>query len=388
MTENVAPAADETNAKIVKQIEYYFGNINLPRDKFLQEQMKLDEGWVPLTTMLKFNRLVQITTDVNVIANALKAANSELITLSEDLQKIRRSVGNPLPENSLEYWQTIKHRTVYMKGFPQDSQLDQIMSWAQQFGELENVLMRRLGKEDRIFKGSAFVTYKTREEAEVAQKSDAKFGEIELVKMMQDDYWALKNKETKESRAAAKAAKGNKSATENAEKEKARNVARFDKGLILAIDGLGEQATVDTIKTFFKQYGSVGYVAHENNSSTAEIRFNNDSEGGAQSGWDKAVAAGTDGKVIFQEKELTARVLDGEEEEKYWTEFNARKNNKQNNGRQGGRGGRRGGRGGNRGGFRGGDRRADKRSADHDDSDAPASKRTVFEDAAPAAGDN
>jgi hypothetical protein len=36
--------------------QYYFGDFNLPRDKFLKEQIKLDEGWVPLETMIKFNR--------------------------------------------------------------------------------------------------------------------------------------------------------------------------------------------------------------------------------------------------------------------------------------------------------------------------------------------
>lgn len=47
------------------------------------------------------------------------------------------------------------------------------------------------------FQGSVFATYKTREEAEAAQKSEDKFGDIDLVKMMQDDYWVAKNKETK-----------------------------------------------------------------------------------------------------------------------------------------------------------------------------------------------
>ncbi|KAI1237187.1 hypothetical protein IHE44_0014443 [Lamprotornis superbus] len=36
--------------------KYYFGNHNLPRDKFLKEQIKLDDGWVPLEVMIKFNR--------------------------------------------------------------------------------------------------------------------------------------------------------------------------------------------------------------------------------------------------------------------------------------------------------------------------------------------
>jgi len=70
---------------------------------------------VPLSTMLKFNRLANLTEDINEIANALK--QSSLVELSEDNEKIRRSQDHPLPENTLEYWQEIKRRTVYVVGF-------------------------------------------------------------------------------------------------------------------------------------------------------------------------------------------------------------------------------------------------------------------------------
>lgn len=40
----------------VSYLQYYFGDHNLPRDKFLKEQLQLDDGWVPFETMLKFNR--------------------------------------------------------------------------------------------------------------------------------------------------------------------------------------------------------------------------------------------------------------------------------------------------------------------------------------------
>jgi len=42
------------NKKVIRQVEYYFGDSNLSRDKFLQDEIRKDEqGWVPLTTMLK-----------------------------------------------------------------------------------------------------------------------------------------------------------------------------------------------------------------------------------------------------------------------------------------------------------------------------------------------
>ena len=51
-SENISPV----EKKIIRQVEYYFGDFNLPRDKFLLEETKTDEGWVSMETMLKFKR--------------------------------------------------------------------------------------------------------------------------------------------------------------------------------------------------------------------------------------------------------------------------------------------------------------------------------------------
>ncbi|GMT28522.1 hypothetical protein PFISCL1PPCAC_19819, partial [Pristionchus fissidentatus] len=345
---------NDVNEKIVHQLEYYFGNINLPRDKFLQEKMKSDEGWIPLAIMTTFNRLKVLCEDVEKIAEAVSSVPSDILQLSEDKLKIRRNISNALPENSLEYWQKIKNRTVYMKGFPVDTKLDDIMKFAAKFGNTENVLMRRV-KTERTFKGSCFVTYKTREEAEAAQKSDSKFDEVELSKMMQEDYWALKQKETKEAKAVAQAAKRAKADEEHTAK-KAPKPVHFEKGLVLSLHNIPEDATIAKIKEILAPHGPVGYVVHEAGSKEAQIRFHGEADG-ARKAWEKANEAA---KLKMGENELEGRVLEGEEEEKYWSDFNEQKarRNESSRGRGGGRGGR-GGRG--RGGknFRGGKRRND-----------------------------
>lgn len=62
--------------------------------------------------MLKFKRLAQISSDPEIIGESLK--HSKLMQVSEDGSKIRRNPEVPLPENSLEYWQVVKRRTVYI----------------------------------------------------------------------------------------------------------------------------------------------------------------------------------------------------------------------------------------------------------------------------------
>ena len=42
----------------MKQLEYYFGDRNLPQDRFMLREIELDNGWIPLDTMLNFKRCI------------------------------------------------------------------------------------------------------------------------------------------------------------------------------------------------------------------------------------------------------------------------------------------------------------------------------------------
>ncbi|CAG5104417.1 Oidioi.mRNA.OKI2018_I69.chr1.g1243.t1.cds [Oikopleura dioica] len=53
-------AATDNGKKVFRQVEYYFGDLNLQRDRFLMDEMKKDEGWISLDTMMKFKRLTKI----------------------------------------------------------------------------------------------------------------------------------------------------------------------------------------------------------------------------------------------------------------------------------------------------------------------------------------
>jgi len=61
--------------QIVEQVEFYFSDSNLIKDKFLKDLVnKDDEGYVPIETLLTFNRLKKLSNDATVISNALKAS--------------------------------------------------------------------------------------------------------------------------------------------------------------------------------------------------------------------------------------------------------------------------------------------------------------------------
>ena len=103
--------------KFLLQIEHYFGDYNLPKDKFLLEETKLNDGWVSMETMLKFKRLAALCDDASVILEILAAATSGLMEVDAAGSKIRRVPSKPVPEWNDERKAQLAKQTVYVKGF-------------------------------------------------------------------------------------------------------------------------------------------------------------------------------------------------------------------------------------------------------------------------------
>lgn len=167
---NTEENGTDVEKKIIQQVEYYFGDANLNRDKFLLEQIgKDEEGWVPISVLLTFKRLAALSTDSNVIVDALMKSDSGLLEISEDKLKIRRHPERPIPEHNEERRKEIMSRTAYVKGFPLDSDIDTLLKYFADFEKVTHVNMRKyLDKPSKTykFKGSVFVTFETKEQAE------------------------------------------------------------------------------------------------------------------------------------------------------------------------------------------------------------------------------
>ena len=123
-------AATENGKKVVRQVEYYFGDLNLQRDTFLMDEMKKDEGWISLDTMMKvcsylfpkrftlfqFKRLAEIVDNKKEgVTAALESIGTDLIEVSEDKTKIRRVTSKPIPVYDDNYKRLQKNRTAAVK---------------------------------------------------------------------------------------------------------------------------------------------------------------------------------------------------------------------------------------------------------------------------------
>lgn len=344
--------------KIKEQVEYYFGNVNMQRDKFLIEQTKLDDGWIPMTVMLNFKQLANLSKNVDVILRALES--SDLLEISEDRKKIRRSPNSPLPEYNEEYRKAQEARTVYVKGFPlTDTNIDKLKTFFEPYKPFETIVMRKyLDNKDKVykFKGSVFIQFKTLDDAKAFMNIESiKYEGTELIRKWAANYNAEKAQEKEERRKKKADSKSKKSA---AVEEKEMEVDKTDqtsadtnidnklpKGSIIYFSGVSQICTREDVKEALNKFDAdIAYIDFQRGNTEGWVRLQ---------GKDAAkvlLEKTNEGKVLIREVEVTCKVLEGEEEDQYLTktmeEIAASKKKYGNKGKRSGKKGRSNVRGG------------------------------------------
>lgn len=344
--------ASDLTEKIIKQIEYYFGDINLSKDKFLQEETQKDSGWVPLETMIKFNRLKQLSTDYKVIIDALNKSTSDLLEIDEENLKIRRA--KPLPENLSEFETNLKQNTVYVKGFAPEMSLDDLYSFFEQYGKVLQIFMKRFPA-TRQFKGSVFVTFETNEQMKkFIDLEEVKYNDQVLSKELQEDY--LKRKAPQFEKIKEHKAKKEQLKQEKVKQQQEAELAFLKEkqipGAILHVKNIPGDSSRESLKELFDNYGKVKYSDFSKGQDEAFIRFSEENKA-------KEILE-TIKDLKIKENVLELRVLEGEEEENYWKEIIRRLSESRNKSYKGGRKAKNG----RKGGFK------NKRSLNEDQDDS------------------
>ncbi|XP_074010451.1 la-related protein 7 isoform X3 [Numenius arquata] len=147
-------------ADIAKQVDFWFGDVNLHKDRFLREQIeKSRDGYVDISLLVSFNKMKKLTTDGKLIARAVKS--SSVVELDLEGTRIRRR--QPLGERPKD----VDSRTVYVELLPKNVN----HSWIERvFGKCGNVVYISIPRYKTTGdpKGFAFVEFETKEQAEKA----------------------------------------------------------------------------------------------------------------------------------------------------------------------------------------------------------------------------
>ncbi|KAM3964319.1 la-related protein 7-like [Aphomia sociella] len=196
---------------ILKQMEFYFSDANLTKDRFLGELVKTD-AYVPIDVFLKFNKIRSMTQDVNDIVKAMK--NSTLLELSDDKTKVKRQTP-VLPYDA-------DQRTVYVESIPVTASRDWLERIFSDYGHVAYISLPKFKNSQRI-KGYGFIEFNKPEDAQKCINTFTKMGCKLPTSMPPEDLSSIKmfsveepldigsdNKEEKEDYEPVKKKKRNK----------------------------------------------------------------------------------------------------------------------------------------------------------------------------------
>ncbi|XDV17581.1 hypothetical protein PO909_023415 [Leuciscus waleckii] len=147
-------------ADVKKQVEFWFSDVNLHKDKFMKNIIEQSrDGYIDISVLTSFNRMKFFTTDVKLIARALK--NSPIVEVNLEGTHVRRK--NPLGESPKD----VDSRTVYVELLPKTVThvwLERVFS---KCGNVVYVSIPRY-KSTGHPKGFGFVEFETEEQAQKA----------------------------------------------------------------------------------------------------------------------------------------------------------------------------------------------------------------------------
>ncbi|CAG9465349.1 unnamed protein product [Pedinophyceae sp. YPF-701] len=316
---------DDKAEKVVRQVEFYFSDSNLPMDRFLLEQVAAGEdGCVPIETICRFKRMratlglkADVTPErvVTAVANAL--SKSKELKLSED----RKSVGRASELGDVEAKRKdIEERSFVAHPFPYESTIEGLQAWFQSQGqEVLSVRLKRARAPEGgdYFSGVAVVEFASMDAAKAAMAANLHYQGAPLTFETAAAHQERVVEEAKE-RAALPPLQ------EPAAGPAARTPA-LQAGTVLRVDfGDADTAAVSrdaVLEAFgrrdgedmreFKREKGIAFVEFNGGDSEALVRFQ--SQGAAES----ALAAFEGGVLKCGDTEGKVAVLEGEDFDKY-----------------------------------------------------------------------
>ncbi|EEC04964.1 lupus La ribonucleoprotein, putative [Ixodes scapularis] len=142
---------------IREQMEFYFSDANLRKDRFMGELVQEnEEGYVDLEVFLTFHKIQGFTNDAKVIATALES--SEILKLNEEKTRVKRVT-------KLEYKHDVDDCTLYVERIPLNADHNWLKTAFSKHGQVLYVSLPRYRHNGKI-KGFAFVEFSSPEEVD------------------------------------------------------------------------------------------------------------------------------------------------------------------------------------------------------------------------------
>lgn len=157
----ISKSNEDLNDKIRKQMEFYFGDANLSKDKFLRDLItNHKKGYVDLTIFLNFKKIKSFLISEQDKVKQLFALSSAIETSNIlSLNKAKTKVKRKIPFNPEEIDEGLTtEKTIYIENFPETVDHEGL---AKVFGKVGTILHISIPRypDSKAPKGFAFIQY-------------------------------------------------------------------------------------------------------------------------------------------------------------------------------------------------------------------------------------
>ncbi|XVF48523.1 hypothetical protein PTKIN_Ptkin03bG0197500 [Pterospermum kingtungense] len=195
--------SEETAKAVLRQVEFYFSDSNIPRDGFLKKKIsESEDGMVSLALICSFTKMrghlnLMAKKEEDIPEATLKAVaetlrSSSALKVSEDGKKVGRGTALLEPEELLEQ---LDSRTIAASPFEYNVQRDDVEAFFGQYAKVNSVRLPGLVTHKKHFCGTALIEFSSEEEAQKVMDQSLVFAGAELELKPKKEFDAKREEE-------------------------------------------------------------------------------------------------------------------------------------------------------------------------------------------------